>query len=553
MTGIPNDNASYPTRLPTWRNWKLRPLQIEIISLLCLAIAFVAQRSLDRQKGTATGVLCYAVAAVAFALLMRHTALEARIQEEATDIARPSYSTLAIALGAALLGCLDFGDNQFRPFGLLFWIGGLSVAMLHLYLILLDKAFGQRLKDWWHEQGAWVPTRWLLLAAILLVGAWFRFHLLHEIPADLGPDLIYHYYDTLDILEGKYHIYFPERESLIFYCTALCARFIGLSQYTLHFTSALVGLATIVALYCLGRELFNEQVALLAAFLLAINRWHIALSRSAYPAVFTPLFTTLLLYTLVRALRRKQFLDFAWAGVVLGLGFYTYTPFKASPFFVMVALMLYFLSGREKVTPSLWPRLLVMLAIAVVVLAPVARFAVERPREYFVRELVTLRLKRESTEPEPGVLTYYWRSLLGLNYFGDGTSRWNVPGARHMGFVSGMFMVLGLGYALWRWRYGYNSILLAAWFILILPAALGMLPRDTPSSLRMSGMLTPAILLAALPLPLIAQAVHEARQCHELRKPHAPENTSPSAQGTISLTIESPTRRYAWIWRPRRV
>lgn len=545
-----HNNIPYPIKPPAWRNWKPRPWQIGIISLLCLAMAFVAQWSLDRQKGVTTGVICYAVAAIAFALVLRRTTLEGKTQErETADVAHPSYTVLAIALGTALLGCLDFGDNQFRPFGLVLWIGGLCTAMLHLYLILPNRTSWQRLKNWWHERGAWVPAHWLLLAAILLVGAWFRFHLLHEIPADLGPDLIYHYYDTLDILEGKYRIYFPERESLIFYWTALCARFIGLSQFTLHFASALVGLATIVALYCLGQEIFNAQVGLLAAFLLAINRWHIALSRSAYPAVFTPLFTTLLFYTLVRALRRRQFLDFAWAGVILGWGFYTYTPFKTSPLFVMVALSLYFFANRKRATSLPWPQITVMLVIALIALAPVARFAIEKPREYFVRELVTLRLKRELTEPEPGLLTYYWRSILGLIYFGDGTSRWNVPGARHMGFVSGMLMVLGLSYTIWRWRHGYNSILLAAWFILILPAAMGMLPRDTPSCLRMSGMLTPAVLLAALPLPLIARALREAQRCSESRTPEEQENTPPSTGDSIFLTIESPTRRYAWTLR----
>jgi len=556
MAGFPDTSSNDTAHASKWQPvqgiWRLRPVHMAMAAFMCLAIAWAAQRSLDRQRGTTTGVLAYAVAAVIFTLLMRQTAIETKNEEETTAIATPSYTTLAIALGTALLGCLDFGDNQFRPLGVVLWIGGLFAAMLHLRLILPGDSLGHRIKAWWREKGLWVSVHWLLLAAILLVGAWFRFHLLHEIPADLGPDLIYHYYDTLDILDGKYRIYFPERESLIFYCTALCARFIGLSQFTLHFTSALVGLATIVALYCLGREMFDEQIGLLAAFLLAINRWHIALSRSAYPAVFTPLFATLLLYTLVRALRRRQFLDFAWAGMILGLGFYTYTPFKASPLFVVIALGLYFCVRRRMVTPLLWRQVLVMFAVAVVVLAPVARFAMERPREYFVRELVTLRLKRELTEPEPGLLTYYWRSVLGLNYFGDGTSRWNVPGARHMGFVSGMLMVLGLGYALWRWRHGYNSILLAAWFILILPAALGMLPRDTPSSLRMSGMLPPAVLLAALPLPLIARALQQANSYDgTVQAGQREENASPRVEGGISLTIESPTKRYAWTWQPR--
>jgi len=539
----------------TWS--QLGPAQVLFVAFLCLAMAFAAQQSLDRRMGKTAALLTYGIAAIAFALLMRRTGIEAGSGEaDATEGPPPSPATLAATLGLSLLGCLDFGGNQFRPLGLALWIGGLVLTLLYLWLISPAETRGQHLKEWSRSKKLWIPGHWLMLAAILLIGTWFRFRLLNEIPADLGPDLIHHYYDTLDILEGKWRIYFPERESLIFYWTALCARVVGLTQFTLHLASALVGMATVVALYLLGQEAFNRQVALLAALLLAINRWHITLSRSGYPAVFTPLFTTLVLYTLIRALRRRQFIDFAWSGIVLGLGFYTYTPFKSLPLVIIVGLTLYVSTRRWIELRSLLPRLLVMALVALIVLAPMARFAIERPKEYFVRELVALRLKREQVEPSPGLLTYYWRSVLGLNYQGDGTSRWNVPGARQMGFVSGMLMTLGLGYALWRWRKGYNAFLLCAWFMLILPAALGMLPRDAPNSLRMSGTLAPAVLLAALPLPLISQRVQQVRSRNEFAaaKPTLPPEDAAAKEGfRVSLTVKTATRHYAWSWQPQRM
>ena len=534
----------------------MSPAQVLLLSFLSLALVFVAQRNLDRQKGTTTGVLLYAVAAAAFALSMRRTAVEREAkEEEATHVCAPSAAVLALSLGLALLGCLDFGDNQFRPLGLVLWIGGLFVALLYLSALTPEGSLSGRLRAWWKERGGWIPIYWLALAAILLVGAWFRLYRLNEIPADLGPDLIHHYYDTLDILQGQYRIYFPERESLLFYCTALVARLIGMSPFTLFFTSALIGIATIVALYALGEQTFGPQVGLLAALLLAISSWHIALSRSAYPAVFTPLAAILVLHTLIRALRRRQFVDFAWCGFQLGLGFYTYTPFKAMPVFILASLVLYGLAkGWARLRP-LGPRVLLVFAVAVVVVAPLARFAIEKPREYFVRELVALRLQREQAELDPGLPTYYWRTLLGLNYTGDGTSRWNYPGARHMGFVSGALMVLGLAYALWRWRHGDNVIVVSAWFILLLPAALGMLPRDSASSLRMSGMMGPALILAALPLRVIYRALQEAwsaRDAGMLASPPA-EGSSGHKPRAIFVTVDSPTRHYAWTWRPHRI
>jgi len=558
MTEIPPASNENTGRQETSRVQGLgsRPgaLGTVALSALCLLLAFAAQRNLDQKRGAASGVLLYGVAAVSFALATRHIALETQVEQEATSsVPTPSPTLLALSLGLAVLGCLDFGGNQFRPLGLVLWIGGLLVALRHMSRWSPETSLGTRLRTWWRERGGWIPVYWLVLLAIVMVGGWFRLHRLHEIPADLGPDLVYHYYDTLDILQGQYRIHFPERESLLFYVTAIAARFIGLSPFTLLLTSAAIGTVTIVALYALGAEIFGPAVGLLAGLLLAINRWHIVLSRSAYPAVLTPLAAILLLYTLVRALRRRQFIDFAWCGLQLGLGLYTFTPYKAMPVFVVLSLALYGLARGWAQLRSMVPRVLLLFVVALVVAAPLVRFAVESPREYFAREEIALRLKREQADQDPGLPAYLWRTVLGLNYLGDGVTRWNYPGARHMGFVSGAFMVLGLAYALWRWRHGYNMLLVSAWFMLLLPAALGMLPHDSASSLRMSGMLGPAVLLAALPLPLIGRAMRQvwvgsdaAAQASALA-----ESSSAHPSRVYSLTVDSATRHYAWNWEPR--
>lgn len=535
---------------------ELTPVQRLVSAAFCLVVALLAQLSLDRQQGETMGVLLYGLAAVVFALAMRGTAIEAQAGETDTQAARaPSTALLASSLGIALLGCLDFGGNRFRPFGTVLWIGGLLVAFHHLSQRSAEMHLGARLKAWWRRRGVWVPIHWLILIAIVLVGGWFRLYRLHEIPADLGPDLVYHYYNTVDILQGQYRVNFLERGSLLFYLTALCARLIGMSPFTLFFTSALIGTGTIVAMYALGAELFGPQIGLLAALLLAINRWHLTLSRSAYPAVQIPVAVILVLYTLARALRRRQSIDFACCGLQVGLGFYTWTPYKAMPLFVILSLALYGLARGRARLRSLLPGLLLLFAVAVVVAAPMLRYAVENPHEYFVREEVALRLKRERADQDPGLPTYFWRTLLGLNYMGDATSRWNYPLARHMGFVSGPLMVLGLAYALWRWRNGYNFMLLSAWFVFLLPAALGMLPHELANTPRMSGMLGPAVLLAALPLPLVGQVMRQVwahRDKAAQNADHSGDYTAHQAYA-FSLTIDSASWHYAWTWRPHRL
>ncbi|HUT15623.1 MAG TPA: glycosyltransferase family 39 protein, partial [Anaerolineae bacterium] len=296
MKGIPDMDVEIPPSRDGL--FHLSSTRVSWAATLCLVVAAAAQQSLDQRTSKSVALLMYGAAAIAFGALLRHTAIESRTsQASAAGRTHPSPAVLGVTLGLSLLGCLDFGDNEFRPLGLVFWVGGLILTLLYLWMLSPVGARDQRPKRWWHRNTLSIPVHWFVLAGILCVGAWFRFRLLSEIPADLGPDLIHNYWNTADILQGKCPIMFPERESLIFYCTALCAQVVGLSQWTLHLTSALVGTATIVALYALGSEAFSRQVGLMAAFLMAVNRWHILLSRSAYRAVLTPLFTILVLYS----------------------------------------------------------------------------------------------------------------------------------------------------------------------------------------------------------------------------------------------------------------
>jgi len=133
-----------------------------------------------------------------------------------------------------------------------------------------------------------------------------------------------------------------------------------------------------------------------------------------------------------------------------------------------------------------------------------------------------------------------------------------------MGFVSGMLMVLGLGYALARWRQGYNSFLLSAWFTLVLPTAVTMLPNEPANIFRMSGTIGPALVLAALPLWLVYDRIR-AVMSHARLPAHPPHPTllvvgddgqrqeAPGAsipkrnrRLRLALKAKSATRLFAW-------
>jgi hypothetical protein len=109
-----------------------------------------------------------------------------------------------------------------------------------------------------------------------------------------------------------------------------------------------------------------------------------------------------------------------------------------------------------------------------------------------------------------------------------------VPYLRHLGFVSGALLVLGLFYSFRRFLRGAGfpacaltktekpesrvsiPLLLAMFFILILPMTLTMLPHETPNIFRSAGTIGPALILAALPMAAIARRLKELSVAYPL-------------------------------------
>jgi hypothetical protein len=497
-------------------------IHFALIAVFCLLLAVSAQRGLDRDPGDRRAYLSYGIAAVVFALAFGGVALERLSEPDESSLSRvptrfaSSLGPVAALLGVALLGCLNFGGNRFRPLGLVLWGGGLCVCLCYLYLSDGPTAPGGWLSSFFAGKSVPISRNSLLLVIAVAVGAVLRVHQLDVVPADIGWDLPYIYADARAILRGEYRIFFPAnlgREGLFFYLIALVARFGTLSHFLIKLASVLVGIATIPALYLAARKLFNPSVALGAAFLLAVNRWHIVLSRSGFRVILLPLFTILLLYALVRALQSYRLFDFALTGLVLGLGLYTYFSFLFAPFAVAAGLALLVLSARRLHWRSLLPLLAIMLAVAVVVAAPLGRFVVENPELYLQRILLQVQLLQGDAHRTPLSLSLLLgnmrTSLLMFNVYGDGNSRFNVPFFRHFGFVSALLLVLGSVHACRRWRQASNGILLAMSFIFILPSGLVALPREMPNLFRASGAIGPALVLAALPLPVLGKRLRD--------------------------------------------
>ena len=490
---------------------KLRPSWITVPVVLVLT--GWAQWALDQNKYLSVAFIVYAIGASLFVWLVRGVALGRRAAGE-DGKSTPVFAIPVVA--AFLLGGFSFPlfkGNRFSASGTTLWVGG------GLLLLWGTGAFagmwpGARLKRWWAEsRGRHVslPAEVLAVGGIMAVGGFYRWYRLSEIPLEMGCDLPLIYQNIKHILDGEYLIFFPSvpgREGLFFYLVAPYARLFGLNHLTIKLVCTYVGLLTIPAVYFLGKELYGRKAGLFGAGLLAISKWHVMLSRSGFRAVVMPLCVVLLWYFLVRGANSGRRKYFIWAGLIMGLGLYTYNAFLIVPFGVVLSLALHSLADRGKLVRRHWADMLWMYGVMLFVFIPLARYAYESPESYLFR--VATRITAIETSLPVNVplvlLDNLRKTALMFNLRGDIVFVCNVPFQRHLGYVSAIAFVLGFAYCLTRWRRGYNAMTLGFLILTAVPTALSVaFPHEVPNAVRSNAAIVPAVVLAALPLTLGAR------------------------------------------------
>jgi len=354
---------------------------------------------------------------------------------------------------------------------------------------------------------------WALLLVAFGLGCFYRFHQLGLIGDTVAPWGVW--FDEAQnglvaqriLNDPSYRPVFigelSQLPALFFYVFAVFIKFFGANIVAIRLVPTVSGLLTLVFVYLLARELFDLRIAVLATFFLAVMRWHVNFSRFGMHGIFMPLFMTATFYFLVRALKGKGFLNFVAAGIMVGIGLQGYYSFLLVPGVVGLFLLHYALFRRAITWGRLSIGVIAFGLAAAAVYAPVAIYALRNPQQ-FSQRLGTVSITRDRTPRE--VAEVLWRTtsrhLLMFNSSGDGNGRHNLPGAPMVDTYTGILFVLGIGYALWRWRHsGY--FLLLAWMAIVIQGGIWSLEFEAPQGYRTVG-LTPAVaMLAAVPLGLL--------------------------------------------------
>lgn len=99
----------------------------------------------------------------------------------------------------------------------------------------------------------------------------------------------------------------------------------------LRSVSILIGTLTVLALYLFARARFGRLAAFVAALFLAVSPWHLLYSRVGLRACLAPLFAVVTVWLFLRGLERGGWIDHLAWGLACGLGFWTYTSYRAVP------------------------------------------------------------------------------------------------------------------------------------------------------------------------------------------------------------------------------
>ena len=425
------------------------------------------------------------------------------------------------------------------------------------------------------------PKQKLILLAIIAVAVFFRFYQIRQMPGGLFPDEAANGLDINLMQQGHLQPFYERgngREALFFYMLWGSVGLFGKGPWQHHIVSALIGALSVCLCFLLARRLFLKKktitpdksreilpfadnvlpglkkpnthtyeifdyeatrhatnIALLAAFLMAVSSWHIVLSRTAFRAVQIPLFSSLTFYFLLcvhQSLSRKKQLFYAFlAGAAFGLGFYSYIAFRIMvPILFMIIVWPWLAGGLMRQIEKYWKMAILFTAGFIIVIFPLAKYFYEHPGSLVGRagqvsvfnpDLYSVgghQLPDKPTVGEviPVIFEVFKTQMKGFFTSGDLNWRSNISGYPFLSPLISPFFAIGLilcsifaiGYFFsprkrqdW-WKY----FLLFGWFIgMLLPVV--ATAEGIPHGLRGVGVIPAVFIISAWALSEFVQMI----------------------------------------------
>ncbi len=334
-------------------------------------------------------------------------------------------------------------------------------------------------------------VEWTLIAILLMGGLYLRLYRIDLIPWGLNNDEAINALETQAIEAGKPFATLTEtglnRETMFHYLAAFAERSSGIELNLLRAMPAVFGLTpkliddpmmdaifplrsvaiaagtlTLLLLYLFARDRFGWPVALLATAFLAVSPWHVLYSRVGERAILAPLFAVPTLLLFLRAQETGRTRDHVAWGILLGLGFWSYTSFRA----IAIALVAFGLlrrplgwAGERGASPRARRDVLIAVGIAAILVLGLMLFSGQGPLGFATRgayaALITPKANFGLNLLSSLGMAHYIPSRYAViqsdQFISDGMSTtYGLIGLPPETTVVAALSLLGLVYAAWR-------------------------------------------------------------------------------------------------------
>jgi hypothetical protein len=269
---------------------------------------------------------------------------------------------------------------------------------------------------------------------------------------------------------------------------------------------ATFGTLSVIAAYCLGRELRGETFGLIFAFIIAVMRWSINFSRIAMTGVDATFFILIAFWLLVRLARSGHLRDALFVGMAVGLGLWFYRAFQ----FLLIPLGIYLLLAWR--WSRGWRALVGVSAVTIVTVLvfaqPLGLTAIFQPDRLFGRVEQT-SIFSQDLQGRPVIDVMRDSAVRHIGMFvglGDRNGRHNLPGAPMLDPVTGALFISGLLIGVLGIRKPENTF----GFLLIgfsLSAGVLTVPSEAPQGLRAIGAIPAVGYFAALSADILRQGL----------------------------------------------
>ena len=387
-----------------------------------------------------------------------------------------------------------------------------------------------------------MKKEWIIFSIIIVIAVFFRFYQLSTLPPGLWPDEAANGVDALKALDNCHNvskfkclnyfkIFYPAnngREGLFINIQAISVRLFGPEPWALRFVSAIFGTLTVLGLYLLVRYLYDWRTAAIASFFLAISFWHVNFSRIGFRAIMLPFILVWAFYFLWQGLRTGHLKEFITAGIIGGLGFYTYFSFRIAPLIVLVLFWTYWAhlkthysySKYEQTRNQMLRNFAGLMLTVIIIALPLLFYFYAHPEDFLKREgrLISV-FAQEQPFKELGLSIV--KTLSMFNFTGDYNQRHNIPGWPQLSLPIGLLFAVGFLRELAHWlkrKPGHlstvHTFLFSWFFIMLLP---GFLSTEAPHALRTIGVIPVVMIFAAHGFRWLMNLV---LRYHNLTDPH---------------------------------